>query len=77
MTNLTIAQFVEQINDENLDYALPANIITGTGIVCEEDETVLCTGEHIYNFIYADDSFDGEFTESLVAEYIEIMQSMS
>ena len=71
MTTLTIAQFIEQVQNENLDYALSAQIINDAGVT-------LCTGEAIHNFFYAgDDNFDGVFVESQVAEYIEIMNQMS
>ncbi len=77
MTNLTIEQFVEQINSENLDYALPAKIITGAGIVCEEDEKTLCDGEDIYNFMFNSPDFDGVFTAKNVSENIKIMNGMA
>ena len=82
MAKLTIAQFVEQINDYGFSsYIAESDIITSTtaddsGIVCEEDETVLCNGEHIYNFMHAGDDFDGEVTVDNVAKYIEAMRGM-
>ena len=78
MTNkLTVEQFVQQVNDENLDYALPSEIITGEGIVCEDDEKVLCKGEGIYNFMGNDPEFDGVFSVENVNTSIEIMNAMS
>ena len=77
MTNLTIEQFVDQMDIENLNYALPATIITGSGVVCEEDEKVLCSGEQIYNFMFNDDSFNGQFTVENVTEYIQAMNDMA
>ena len=78
MTNkLTVEQFVQQVNDENLDYALPSEIITGEGIVCEDDEKVLCKGEAIYNFMGNDPEFDGVLTVRNVTESIEIMNGLS
>ena len=48
MTNkLTVQNYIDQIESGNLDYALNSDLITGTGIVCEEDEKVLCYGEEI------------------------------
>ena len=76
MTNLTIKQFVDQMDIENLNYALPATVITGSGVACEEDEKPLCTGNEIYNFMFNDAEFDGQFTVSNVAECIEIMIGM-
>jgi len=75
MTTLTISQFVEQIQDENFDYALNAEIVTDAEIA--GGEKVLCTGEAIYNFVYAAGDFDGAFTEIHVAECIEMMNQMS
>lgn len=78
MTNkLTVQNYIEQIENENLDYALNSDLITGTGIVCEEDEKVLCNGEAIFNFMNNDPDFDGVFTVENVLENIEIMDSMS
>lgn len=77
MTKLTIEQFIEQLESKNLDYALSSEVITGEGIVDEDEETVLCSGEAIYNFIHEDPEFDGVFTVVKVKESIDIMQGMS
>ena len=76
MNKLTIAQFIEQVQNENLDYALNSEIITGSGVVCEEDQTVLCTGEAIYNFIQQSGESDENLTASLVSDHIEMLVSM-
>ena len=71
MNKLTIAQFIEQVQNENMDYALSAEIINDAGVT-------LCTGEAIHNFFYAgDDNFDGVFIESQVANHIDIMNTMA
>ena len=76
MNKLTIAEFIEQVQNENLDYALNSEIITGSGVVYEEDQTVLCTGEAIYNFIQQSGESDENLTASLVRENIDMLISM-
>lgn len=72
----TVERIVDQFNESNLDYAFQCEIITGTGVVCEDDETVLCTAEGLYNFMTNDDEFDGVFTVENVTEHIEILQQI-
>jgi len=38
MNKLTIQQFVEQVNNDNLDYALASDIVTGYGTLSENDQ---------------------------------------
>jgi len=76
VNKLTIEKFVEQLESGNLDYALTSEVITGEGIVDEDDELVLCTGEAIHRFLHEDPDFDGVFTVEKVKENIEIMNNM-
>lgn len=74
---LTIQSFIEQVENNNLDYALNSDLITGVGVVCEEDETTLCSAVAIFNFMNENPDFDGVFTVKNVLENIEIMKSMN
>ena len=77
MAKLTIEQLAEQLNNENLDYALNATVITGTGVVCEDEEKELCNGGAIFEFMFADDAFDGVFTVENLTENIKTMNDMA
>lgn len=81
MAKLTVDQFTDQINSNNLDYALSAEIITDytadrNGLVVEAEEKTLCTGNEIYNFMQALDEFDGVFDPADVLVHINIMNDM-
>lgn len=75
MNKLTIEQFVDQMNNDNFDYALPSLIITGEGVVCEDDEVALATGNNIARFMHDDSSFGGKFTvDDVVTSLIHLIQ---
>ena len=76
MTKLTIEQLADQLNNKNLDYALDATVITGSGVVCEDEEKELCNGKAIYEFMFSDEDFDGVFTVKNLTENIKIMNEM-
>ena len=81
---LTIAQFVEYMNDYGFsDYIRESVIITNStaddnGVVYEAGESVLCSGEAIYTFMGNDPEFDENepLTANAVSENIEIMNGL-
>ena len=77
MIKLTVEKFAEHCRDDHLDYINSCEVITGSGIVDEDEEKILCSGEALYNFINEDPDFDGVYTESAVIVGITFMNSMT
>ena len=77
MIKLTVEQFVEQANSSNIDYINNSIVITGAGVVNEDDQRPLCGGEALYNFMYEDPDFDGVFNQAAVVASITFMNAMA
>ena len=77
MIKLTVEQFTDQANSSNIDYINNSIVITGSGIVNEDEQRPLCGGEALYNFMYEDPDFDGVFDQAGVIAGITFMNAMA
>ena len=74
---LTIEQFTEQANNENLHAIMGSDIITGSGDVDESTESILCSGDELYSAIWEDPDFNGKFTEADAFAGVVILRSVN
>ena len=74
---LTIEQFTDMANSQNLQCIMNNDVITGSGNVDESMEQVLCGGAELYEYIWECTEFEGEFKHEDVFASIVMMRSVN